>query len=77
MRLWVFLKAKRSEFAGVGSALVVKVLNVRAMAPLSWLALVIGACLALMGVCRSSEFAGVGSSVVVAFDSCLALMGIS
>ena len=77
MRSWVFLRAKSSEFADVGSALVVKVLNVRPMTPLSWLALVIGACLALMGVCRSSEFAGVGSSVVVAFDSCLALMGIS
>ena len=54
MRSWVFLKAKSSEFAVVGSADVVKVLNVRVMAPLSWLALIIGACL-------------VGSAVVVGF----------
>ena len=38
------------------------------VAPLSWLALIIGACLALLDISKSTEFAGVGSAVVVGFD---------
>ena len=74
--------SKNSQFAGIGSAVVfgfdyrslpcingyLKVLNLRVLAPLSWLALIIGACLAVMGISKSSEFAGVGSAVVVGFD---------
>ena len=44
-----------------------KVLNLRLLASLSGLALIIGACLALRGISKSSEFAGVGSAVVVGF----------
>ena len=35
---------------------------------LSWLALIIGACLALLDISKSTEFAGVGFAVVVGFD---------
>ena len=45
-----------------------KVFDLQVLPPLSCLALIIGACLTLMGISKSSKFAGVGSAVVVGFD---------